>query len=183
MKSTNAETISDYVELGQKMTQEQFVTKFPDPFLVQVSVPREGDELTNPMFMTSRAPAKDIEVAARSCSPPTALVFRAMKRGKNAFASMITVGRTNSNDIDLVLRGVSKFHAYFSKDKKTGAYSLTDVNSTNGSFLNGDRLTPQEPHEVRDGDTVRFNGSMEFKLYSPSRFYVRLKAIAGQASA
>jgi len=179
MRESNAETIANYIEAAQKMSKDEFIAEFPQPFLVQQSVaPDEGGE-RGPAFMTSRAPLADLQSGARgSCKPSSALVFQIVKRGKNAFASMITVGRTASNDVAMFSTGVSKFHAFFSKDGKTGLYYLTDADSTNGTCLNGERLTPQEKNEVRDGDTVRFDGFIELKLYFPARFYARVLAIA-----
>lgn len=58
--------------------------------------------------------------------------------------------------------GVSRQHAVLEL-KGTGVY-LTDLRSSNGTFLNDTRLAPHEPHQVRDGDTIRL-GQLEMRLY------------------
>ena len=34
--------------------------------------------------------------------------------------------------------------------------TLTDMNSMNGTYLNGLRITPQELHDLQSGDQIRF---------------------------
>lgn len=58
--------------------------------------------------------------------------------------------------------GVSRQHAIIEL-KGTGVY-LTDLRSSNGTFLNDTRLAPHEPHQVRDGDTIRL-GQLEMRLF------------------
>ena len=51
-------------------------------------------------------------------------------------------------------RSVSRFHAKF--EKKEERFYLTDLNSTNGTFLNGVRLEANESKEIAVGDLVSF---------------------------
>lgn len=51
-------------------------------------------------------------------------------------------------------RGISRLHGKISKEE--GLYYLTDLNSTNGTFLNGGRLEVNEKARIRSGDTVGF---------------------------
>lgn len=51
-------------------------------------------------------------------------------------------------------RGISRFHGKISKEN--GIYYLTDLNSTNGTFLNGGRLEVNEKARIRSGDHVGF---------------------------
>lgn len=49
---------------------------------------------------------------------------------------------------------VSRMHAAFAYTG--GNCTLTDLNSTNGTFLNGQRLEPDKPMPVNDGDAILF---------------------------
>ena len=51
-------------------------------------------------------------------------------------------------------RGISRLHGKISKED--GIYYLTDLNSTNGTFLNGGRLEVNEKARIRPGDCVGF---------------------------
>lgn len=87
----------------------------------------------------------------------------------------IVLGRRDPNtgaipDVDLTAYagyrlGVSRRHAIIRMQDK--ALYLTDLGSSNGSFLNGTRLSPHRPHQLRDGDEVRL-GQMALRLYFQS---------------
>ena len=51
-----------------------------------------------------------------------------------------TIGRHSANEITIVDYSISKEHAVIKK--KGNHYIVTDRNSTNGTFQNGDRLAP-----------------------------------------
>jgi pSer/pThr/pTyr-binding forkhead associated (FHA) protein len=81
-------------------------------------------------------------------------------KGKNhALAgSQVTVGRTDGNDIVLSDSTMSGKHAKLTS--VGGRWQLEDLGSTNGSFVNGKKVTKQE---LKGGDSVRF-GKLEFKF-------------------
>lgn len=54
----------------------------------------------------------------------------------------------------LKARGISRMHGRISKEGD--AYYLTDLNSTNGTFLNGGRLEINEKARIRPGDSIGF---------------------------
>lgn len=49
---------------------------------------------------------------------------------------------------------ISRIHACVYKDDSV--FYLEDMNSTNGTFLNGKRLSPKDRHEIKEGDLVGF---------------------------
>jgi signal transduction histidine kinase/pSer/pThr/pTyr-binding forkhead associated (FHA) protein len=67
-----------------------------------------------------------------------------------------TVGRHPSNDIVLTYDSISRFHARI--DKRADYYILQDLNSSNGVYVNGERITQVAIH---NGDMVTF-GNLEF---------------------
>ena len=54
----------------------------------------------------------------------------------------------------LKARGISRIHSRISKEED--CYYLTDLNSTNGTYLNGGRLEVNEKARLRPGDCVAF---------------------------
>lgn len=83
----------------------------------------------------------------------------------------ITFGRSVSQNlqshVDLsrynaVDNGVSRLHARLSLANET--FFLEDLNSVNGTFLNGEPLKPETPVPLHSADEVRF-GRMRFYIY------------------
>lgn len=57
-------------------------------------------------------------------------------------------------DGQIKARGVSRIHGRITREG--GAYYLSDLNSTNGTYLNGGRLEVNERARIRPGDQVGF---------------------------
>ena len=72
-----------------------------------------------------------------------------------------TVG-TSPDFADILIddKSVSRMHARISEDR-SGNPLITDLNSTNGTWINGIRLQPEESVPVGKGDVIRF-GEAEF---------------------
>ncbi len=64
----------------------------------------------------------------------------------NAFYrwSGVTVGRIDTNDIVVDDGSVSRFHAYFQKDARTGDWHVVDAESKNGTWVGPLKLQPNE---------------------------------------
>ena len=51
---------------------------------------------------------------------------------------------------------VSRLHAYVMWDNNRNTFTIVDDNSTNGTILNGQSLTPQQPYPLNTGDRLEF---------------------------
>lgn len=71
----------------------------------------------------------------------------ALKAGRN------TAGRNPENDICIPDDTVSGLHAEIHYDAATGEVSIRDLESTNGTYVNRERVF--EPHSLRENDTIR----------------------------
>jgi hypothetical protein len=81
------------------------------------------------------------------------------------------IGRTDEAsdfkpDIDLAAyggreQGVSRRHAAFVRYR--GAIHILDLNSVNGTFLNGKKLTPETPYPLNAGDSLKL-GNMNLAV-------------------
>lgn len=77
----------------------------------------------------------------------------------------ITIGRADPSmdehpDVDLapfdaVEHGVSRTHAIIELNSENGLF-LSDMNSSNGTYLNGQRLRSNQFRTIHDGDEIRF---------------------------
>lgn len=59
-------------------------------------------------------------------------------------------------------KGVSRTHAAVRRGEDT--LTLVDLGSVNGTFLNGQRLSPNQPRVLRDGDEIRL-GKLVIHIY------------------
>lgn len=73
------------------------------------------------------------------------------------------LGREPFNDIVLNLPELSRRHARIIT--RDGQYVLEDLNSTNGTMLNGRRVT--EPEVLSDGDEIDMGESVGFRFATP----------------
>jgi len=72
----------------------------------------------------------------------------------------LTVGRTGGySDRVIEDEGVSRMHVRFSRGDQ-GELLMRDLNSTNGTWLNGNLLEPEACVRVRRGDEVRIGDSL-----------------------
>jgi pSer/pThr/pTyr-binding forkhead associated (FHA) protein len=67
-----------------------------------------------------------------------------------------SIGSGTQNEMVLPDDSVSKVHARL--EFVDGAWRLTDLNSTNGTFVEGVRLAAEVPTPLQYGNTVRFGG-------------------------
>ena len=72
-----------------------------------------------------------------------------------------SIGR---KDTTLVLNdvSVSRSHAQISLDPASGGFVFTDLNSSNGSFVNGVKVIPNQPVVIQSGTRIRVGNTIEF---------------------
>lgn len=89
----------------------------------------------------------------------------------------VTIGRMPGNDIVLEDVTVSRTHAVLRPEPVTGLWSVVDMESHNGTFLDGVLIVPGRPMPLMDRARVRF-GDVEVTFCQPPGFeqYVRARA-------
>ncbi|MBN2549620.1 MAG: DUF11 domain-containing protein [Anaerolineales bacterium] len=68
-------------------------------------------------------------------------------------SSGMTIGRSPENDIILEFTGISRRHAQVIFDGQS--YQVSDLDSTNGTFLENERLAANTPHVWQPGENLR----------------------------
>jgi pSer/pThr/pTyr-binding forkhead associated (FHA) protein len=101
-------------------------------------------------------------------SPPWRLLLQIEAENRTTVGLQLTeriiVGRADSEHEDSIgldmtpynaaSNGVSRIHAAF--EYKDGAIYVEDLESTNGTRINGFQLTPNQLYRLRDGDELEF---------------------------
>ena len=83
----------------------------------------------------------------------------------------VSVGSEGTNDFAIQSTSVSRRHAVIRT--RSGRYQVTDLNSTNGTFVNGQRVKGSA--ELERGDELRI-GSVRFVVAAPNRGTTALRS-------
>ncbi len=122
---------------------------------------REGEaHVTVPTVKSSA----DVEPVALPVSPqlPETFIARFEIKGSRRDRRLefpvgrrVSVGRTGANDLVIDDISVSKIHASLIFDAQM-SLAVADTGSTNGTFVNGQRIAYGKATRLADGDTVKF---------------------------
>ena len=168
--------LEDYLAEHRTLGHDQFVANHAPPVLVHR---RDGDvEGAGRMFKTTAVDAQTVTSMLRKSSAGEYgeyCVWQVLKKTGGTFADRVSVGRTRAADVCLDYPQVSKFHAYFKQSD--GQLFITDAGATNGTFVNAQRLSPNEPRKMEDGVLVSF-GAHTFTFYLAAGFAEFLRRMA-----
>lgn len=189
-------TVHDYVTTVKSMTPEAFAARCPHPFLFGREVLEE--EFRFSTLVTDEKHLSDVPQGnhpAGQTGPGAGTdVFRirhwviAVKKPPDAPAQdRVFLGRSETNDLCVPHKTVSKLHAYFQRDALGGdgprtevgsKWSVVDTGSANGTKHNGLRVPARAKVAILDGDTLVF-GRCVFQWMSARSLYDRVLTFAG----
>lgn len=105
------------------------------------------------------------------------------KSARNTWLEWISIGRAGNNDVILRHGSVSKLHARIhvgdglnSNGTADSEYWLTDVKSTHGTKINGNRIEPSKAERLKSGDFTHF-GQLGCTFLDAAGLYHRLRAL------
>jgi hypothetical protein len=143
----------DYFAMAQTISRKEFVRTYEHPFLVGVNAvarPVWAQLPTLPLHFGGALSTRPRDLIFA----PTVLLVLAVKKQHASFESMITVGRSRDSDLVIEDKGVSKFHAFFTREGD--GLELHDGGSLNGTFVGDHKLEGALGHTVCSGDYLRF---------------------------
>ncbi|CAA0814207.1 FHA domain-containing protein [Striga hermonthica] len=77
----------------------------------------------------------------------------------------IRIGRlVRGNTLSIKDDGISSKHLLIGVDTAAGGWAVTDLDSSNGTVLNGKRLEPLEPATLSDGDVIKIGEQTSIKV-------------------
>jgi hypothetical protein len=166
----------DYFDLAHEVSREDFVKRCPFPFFVGADVLRrpQGPARTIVQLKGMQFPDEATPISERPVTPTKPLVLP-VRKVQPVFPSMISLGRTNNNDIVVPDVQVSKVHAFL-RPMPDGTLEISDAGSRNGTWVSNVRLTPKgAAHKLLSGERVRF-GTLEFVFFNSEVCWGRLRA-------
>ena len=177
-------TVDSIQELVSEQSCSEYITKHPAPVLVSFRhlegdlkanpqtrySPVTGAPITNTMFLVKPRlnAAGEIEDETYELEIPR---FAWISHGEAHEAhETITIGRYIDSQITVNDFTISADHAWFLVDNYEGAYFVVDRGSTNGTFIDGERLRPHLIHEIRSGQDLVL-GRVVFRFLDAEAFY------------
>jgi len=107
---------------------------------------------------------------------PGPFVVEIAKHEVNSWASWVSVGRAENNDIAFLHSSISKLHARFHVDEESEGprvLLVTDMGSKLGTSLNGKLLERSRAEVISPGDSLRF-GEIDSLVLDGPNLYDRL---------
>jgi 3',5'-cyclic-nucleotide phosphodiesterase len=97
--------------------------------------------------------------------PGAGQVFRVLPDGRREESStfplaaeVTTLGRTERDGADVVLPNVCVNRTHAVIRHRPDGYYVEDLHSRNGTTVNGERLTPDAPRKLQEGDRIGIVG-------------------------
>ena len=118
-----------------------------------------GDSRDRPSkTITAVEPVRGVTSGARRRGEACVVVLYGPELGKRATVgrAAFQIGRSSKNELPIDQESVSRHHARITSS--TRAHYIEDLGSTNGTFVNDERVTEKRP--LRDGDQIKVGRSI-----------------------
>jgi hypothetical protein len=140
-------------EIARNLSRDQFARRFPGCFFV-VTDPGEEEQPISFETVEAGAAQRALQEALSHLE-----VYAIEKAANNPYKDRISIGRARNCDVVLRYSSVSKLHAHFRPTPDAGL-ELVDLDSQNGTRVNGHALSVNQPHPVKAGDIVQIGRVM-----------------------
>jgi pSer/pThr/pTyr-binding forkhead associated (FHA) protein len=173
---------ADWIARYRRLDRERFLHEHPHPFLVSTTSAPANVPVSRPLKTTQLDASLVARVLASIKSGDTTTIHAVVKRESGKFEGLVSVGRARSSDLSLDLDGISRFHAYFTKDLYDREVFLKDGDSTNGTFVNGNPLEKGRKVTLQSADRISFSPEHVFDYYNAEGFVAYLSSTWPPAS-
>ena len=164
-----------------RVDRADFLLAYPNPVLVAGEV-RDG-RLIRMVDKGSYGTHQYLSVATllgtpkEPSSPVRFMPIRHQKiEDEQPVDAWMMIGRTADAEIMINDYTISKRHARIRHAMGRGGYLLEELGSTNGTWVNGERLVENAPMRIQSSDSLRF-GRHIFTFYMARDFYTFLTEI------
>lgn len=152
------EQVHEYRAERKRLSRPAFLALYSTP--VMLTPKRDG--ATGPGYFTrpktAALPKASYALKLGFLADDSYLVLQVKKAEGRPFPERIGVGRTRGTDIILTSTDISKYHAYFTTDADN--WWLTDAGSSNGTFVNGERIPPMTSILIEDCALLAFGSCL-----------------------
>lgn len=173
--------LSSYLSTFSDPPLLEFVRENPNGFFVEKTEEILDQDIVY-QFGTSSLEDQDMGEESIESHVLEARVIEIRKKKADTPADQITIGRSADNDIVLYNKVVSKYHACLYIPSIEEGCFLLDIGSKNGTFLNGNKLTPYKEYPLIEGDEISFGRMTKIVYFSPKAFHGFLSKLKSAAS-
>ena len=176
---STAERIEDILRATEGLLDEQaFLGTYPFPFLVQESTrPSKGPVDAQPVptgRTTTRLTQASVPTGDGFAMGGQVWVYAICPRDPERNEGAVRLGRDPDNDVVIEDDSVSSVHAEFTLEfapDDTKQFLVADLDSSNGTFVDGERVPPRTPTQLDDQSSVRFGPAAKFQFFTAPAFY------------
>lgn len=114
---------------------------------------------------------KQLEKEAVQTDILEARVIEIRKKKSATDSDALSLGRSPLGDIVVSNKLVSRTHAHLELSLSDEACYLVDAGSANGTFLNGEKITPHKKYQLTSTDEISFGPEIKFFYFSAEAFH------------
>jgi hypothetical protein len=159
-------TLEELITEIRSTPRDKFLLGHAQDIFLLVTARMSGDE-DEAGFNT--IVAEPFRGKSRSGSSRQMSILPVKKAQGNPYPDRVSVGRARNCDVAIRDPSVSKLHAHF-KLREGGGYDLVDLDSQNGTCVNGKPIAPNRGEPVSSGDVLLFGG-VTCKLLNAALLY------------
>lgn len=160
----------DFLSSVKGIDEAGFLKKYPFPLLLSEG---QGASGASGKIVGGDAPTRRVgtveELAAYQANESDDAWVVPIRRKEGSKLSIVTVGRGEECDVRLAHPLISKKHAYFTEG--ADGWTLSDAESTNCTFADGDKLEPHKPRRLDDSVVLRFGPAVKYRFFGPRAFH------------
>lgn len=180
MEEVHHEKAIDYLKSLQELGPGKFLAMYPYAVLLESYLAPSSRTKLGRVETIAELDINDLDSQTESLEDGSLLQARVIpleKRDKSSSERMLFVGRSTNNDIVVPNKMVSKLHAYFCQVPGSEIFQLVDMNSTNGTFINGKKIPPSVKMNLEDEDVIFFGPETRMEYFSATGFCQLLESL------
>jgi len=158
--------------------RENFFREFSEPIIIQFRNRRRFSSSSSGTSLSDQKNKKNLPQVVQLLKQGSSFPLIPLQVPRGGVA-LVRVGRSEQNDIVIQDDTVSARHAVFIVHKATGTVSLKDLASSNGTWVNEQRLVTATETVLFDGDTLFF-GEIGFLFFYPRGLFEVISSLVNR---
>lgn len=169
---STAQNMHAFLAETKGLSREDFLETYPYPFLI-----REATKITTALPADQDATTQRLTRVAPTVGDGfmqgDVWIHPICPRDPDNFAGAVKIGRDEECDVVVADGSISGLHAHFTLEfeDETPVVYVTDLASSNGTFLNGDPLASQAATRLTNQDGLRFGPAVKFQFFEAEGFF------------